>query len=150
LDKALADFNQAIQLNPNDAKSYTNRGLVYQAQGDYDKDLADDEQALLLDAKSITAYNNLAWLYATCPEASVRDGKKAVENATKAWDLSEGKSPYPLDTLAAACAEAGDFDNALKWERQYLQSSELSAADTANAQSRLTLYQDHQPYHAEK
>ncbi len=49
-----------------------------------------------------------------------------------------------------AYAEAGDFDNAVKWENQYLATPDLNAKATAEAKSRLALYQAHQPYHETK
>ena len=110
----------------------------------------DLNQAVQLNPQNAMAYNNLAWLLATGPQAVHRDGKKAVEYATKACELSEWKSSGNVDTLAAACAEAGDFDNAVKWENQALADPDLKGKDRTDAQSRLKLYQAHKPYHAEK
>jgi hypothetical protein len=55
-----------------------------------------------------------------------------------------------VDTLAAAYAEIGDYDNAIKWETKYLESLSLSPSDASDGQARLALYQSHQPYHADK
>jgi len=54
-----------------------------------------------------------------------------------------------LRTLAAACAEAGDFDNAVKWETKYLESNPSHDAST-DPRHRLALYQQKQPYHEAK
>ena len=54
--------------------------------------------------------------YATCPDDKYRDGKKAVENASKAYQLDDGKHWHCLGTLAAAYAESGDFEKAKEWE----------------------------------
>ena len=62
----------------------------------------------------MTAQNDLAWLLATCPDNSVRNGQKAVELAQQAVQLSNGRSPEILDTLAAAYAEAGRFHEAVE------------------------------------
>ncbi len=55
-----------------------------------------------------------------------------------------------VDTLAAACAENGDYQQAIKWATQYLETPKLSEKETAGARSRLALYQAHKPYHRDK
>lgn len=62
----------------------------------------------------LPAINNLAWLLATCPDAALRDGKRAVALITPAMD----QSVQMLDTLAAAKAEAGNFVDAVQLQRQ--------------------------------
>ena len=76
----------------------------------------------------------------------MRDGKTAVEFATKACELTGWKQPAYLDTLAAAHAEAGDFDSAVR-----RQTETISLLSDANAKkdfgTRLKLYQERKPYH---
>ncbi len=72
--------------------------------------------------------NDLAWLLATCPDDSVRDGAKAVELAQDACDATEWKNAYYLDTLAAAYAELGNFEAAVKWSEK---SMEFAGAEKA-------------------
>ncbi len=147
LGGALKDYGQAIRLDPTDADAYNDRGSVWSAQGEYDNAIQDYREALRLDPKASAAFNNLAWLEATCPEAHYRDGKKAVENATQACELSEWKDSARLDTLAAACAEAGDFENARQWQQKAL---DLAAeADKDSARARLALYEAGKPYRDE-
>jgi tetratricopeptide (TPR) repeat protein len=119
-------------------------------KGDYAAAMADYTQAIPYENDPEEEYNSMAWILATCPDPKYRNGTKAVEYATKACQLSSWKNPTQVDTLAAAYAEAGDFDSAIKWENQYLQSPKLSASDTAVAHQRLALYQAHQPYHTGK
>jgi len=153
-DKAIADYTVAIQ---GTAKppfySLINRGMAYSARGNYAMAIADFNHAIQLDPESTdpsmkSAYNNLAWLWATCPQAPFRNGKLAVRFATKACDLTHWQDPSSLDTLAAACAEAGDSDRAVKWEGRFLALPDLSAKDKADGNSRLALYQSRKPYHA--
>ena len=58
--------------------------------------------------------NSLAWRLATLPDASGRDGPRALELAELANRLTEDENPFFLDTLAAAYAENGRFDDAVK------------------------------------
>ena len=85
--------------------------------------IAEFQKVLELDPNHVTAQNNLAWMLATCPDASLRNGPKAVELAQRAVQLSAGMSPQILDTLAAAYAEAGQFPEAIKTARQALDLS---------------------------
>ena len=82
-----------------------------------DKALADFD-GNRVDPHLADAYTSLAWLQATCPDARYRDGKKAFENANKAYQLDGGKDPNCIDNLAAAYAECHDFDHAQEWENK--------------------------------
>jgi len=111
------------------------------------KTLADYTEAIRLSPNEARAYSHLARLLAVCPEAEFRDGMEAVEYAMKARTLREGKNAGDFDTLAAACAEAGNFADAVKWENKYLDS--LSSPDD-DATWRLSLYEQNKPYHEPK
>ncbi len=89
--------------------------------------------------------NNLGWTLATATDPKVRDGKAAVEFATKACELTAWKQPTYLDTLAAAYAEAGDFDTSVR--RQIEAISLLNDANVKKVyEARLKLYQDRKPF----
>ena len=149
-DKAINSYDEAIRIDPKLAEAYRIRGTAYQNKREYDRAIADYDKAIRLDPKLAYAYNNFAWVLGTCPQSGFRDGKKAVEYATKACELSDWKDPPSIDTLAAAYAEVGDFEQAIKWETNFLGTSNLSSEDTAGGKSRLALYKAHMPYHAEK
>ena len=84
-------------------------------------------------------------LMAACPEAKFRDGKGAVKFATRACELTKWKDPLSLNTLAAAQAEAGDFDAAVKSQKKAIEllTDERQKDDY---RSRLALYQAKKPY----
>jgi tetratricopeptide (TPR) repeat protein len=145
-DKAIAAFTESIRLNPDDPTVYYNRGLAYEDKADYVKALADYNEAIRLKPDYAAACNSLAWLLAVCPDAGIRTGEKAVEYAIRACDLSEWKDASMLRPLAAACAETGDFDNAVKWETKCLESNPSPGASNEPRQ-RLSLYQRNKPYH---
>jgi tetratricopeptide (TPR) repeat protein len=113
-DKAIADFNEALRLDPQFALAPYNRGNAWYRKKEYGKAIADYSESIRLDPKSTDAYNSLAWLLATCPIERFRDGRKAVEFATKACELSNYRSLYALDTLGAAYAESRQFDQAIQ------------------------------------
>ena len=105
------------------------------------------EEAFKAGSQSAAAYNGLAWLLATCWEGSIRDGKKAIEVATKACELTQWKEPTYLNTLAAAYAEAGRFDEAITWQKKAIDHPEaFGAAELEQVKQRLKLYEAHKPY----
>ena len=95
-----------------------NRSLVYKELGDYPRAIAELRAMLRDNPEYPTAHNNLAWYLATAPDPTVRDGAAALEHARKACELTAWSKPLFIITLAAAHAEVGQFDEAVR--RSYL------------------------------
>jgi Flp pilus assembly protein TadD len=147
LDLALQDLNEAVRLDPRSALAYANRGYTYSRRGEFQKALDDFNEAIRLDPKDGRAYNSLAWLLATCPDASFRDGQKAIGAAKKACELVDWKLWYFVGTLAAAYAEAGEFPEAVSRQKQALGMKGMNERERAEAEAHLGLYEQRKPYH---
>jgi tetratricopeptide (TPR) repeat protein len=116
-DKSIADCSEAIRLDPKNCWLLGNRAAAWKVKKDYSKALADYDEAVRLAPKNAGALNSQALLLATCPDAKHRDGKRAIESATRACELTGWKDPYKLATLAAAYAESGNFPKAIEWQQ---------------------------------
>ncbi len=148
-DRAISNYTKALEINPEYAMAYNNRGNAYNNKGEYERAISDYTKAIEINPRSAATYNDVAWLLATCPDGNYRDGRKAVENASRACELSQWANAAYLDTLAAAYAEAGEFEQAMKWQ---LKAIDLSITDNNKTvmQSHLKLYKAGKPYREEK
>jgi tetratricopeptide (TPR) repeat protein len=145
-DKAMQDNAEAIRLDPKYWHPYWWRSFSRSKKGDYHKAIEDLSEALRLDPKNPTVYDTIAQLQATCPDEHVRDGRKAVQNATTACELTAWEGWPQIDTLAAAYAEAGDFANAVKWEENAIAlSAPTGTPGSQFLQHKLALYKSGKP-----
>jgi tetratricopeptide (TPR) repeat protein len=89
-------------------------------------------------------YNEIAWLKATCSRDQYRDGKKALEMATRACELTDWKNWQFIDTLSAAYAETSDFARAIQWQTKAIEMAPEKEKEPLRV--RLKLYQGNKPY----
>jgi tetratricopeptide (TPR) repeat protein len=146
---AIAAYTDALNLDPDSALTCTNRAIAHQATGDFAHAIADYTEAIRLNPLDPLPYNNLAYLLATCPKLQYRDGKKAMAYANRACRTTNWQHGLFLDTLAAACAEAGEFEAAVKWEKRALAATDLPAEEREEGQLVLQRYAAHQPFRTE-
>lgn len=133
-DKAISDFSKAIELTKNQENAflYICRGSAFYDRGAYEKAYSDISKAMELEPTNASNYNALAWMLATCPDVRYRDGRRAIELAKKAIKLTNlkfQKAAY-IDTLAAAYAEIGCFEDAVSTQQKVLSLLYETKADS--------------------
>ena len=149
LPGAIDDCSKLIEINPLDSKAYSDRGAALTKNKMYFRAVSDLNEAIRLDPTLADAYEHLAHIYSTCPEPAVRDAEKAVAYATKGCNLTQWKDADQISTLAGAYSEAGNFDEAQKWQQQAIQLSKGSADSIERAKAKLAQYQRHIPLHVQ-
>jgi tetratricopeptide (TPR) repeat protein len=112
--EALGHLQRAVELDPGFAPAQTNLGALLEARGEAARAAAHYRRAVEINPAGVEPVNNLAWILATAHDPAVRDGAESVRRAEEAARLTEQRSPQVLDTLAAAYAEAGRFDDAVR------------------------------------
>ena len=116
-DKAINDYNEAIRLNPKYRGAYHHRALEWRGKREYGKALDDYRMAIRLDRLhpgNAFIHAKIATILATCPDAKHRNGKLALRHAIKGCEQTGWRSSYLLSTLAAAHAEIGNFEEAIR------------------------------------
>jgi tetratricopeptide (TPR) repeat protein len=141
-----------LELVPDSAQAHFRYGQALQAQHHFAAAKAEYQKAFELKPENWPVCINLAWLLATCPDKSVRDGAKAVElvqQAEQSPSLAGIELPQLLDTLAAAYAEAGRFDKAVETAKRALNlpATQNDKPLAEAIQCRLKLYEANTPYH---
>jgi tetratricopeptide (TPR) repeat protein len=114
----------------------------------YARAVEDYHSALRFDPNCLPALNDLAWLLATCPRAEFRNGTEAVNLAKQACELTDWNDEHYINTLAAAHAEAGDFEAATKWQKQAIDllPYDKHASLQRDYEYRLKQYKSCKPY----
>lgn len=149
--QAITEAAAAIKLKPTEpplfrATDLDLRSRAYRILGQKELALRDLREAVHQTPERSVANDNLAWFLATCPEDRFRNGTDAVFFAKKACELSHWQRSGEIDTLATAYAELGDFDQAVKYEKQALNDSSLAPKEREEREKRLALFQQRKPF----
>jgi tetratricopeptide (TPR) repeat protein len=147
LDEAASNLKRATELGPAVVSFRTHLAQVYDQQGKTAEAIATYRAALSLNPDMPEGLNNLAWILAATPDATLRNGTEAVKLGLQACELTHWDATLFIGTLAAAYAEAGDFDKAVETAQK--------ACDVATAhgekellhanQNLMAQYKNHQP-----
>jgi tetratricopeptide (TPR) repeat protein len=131
---ALADFDRATAIDPAYPDAYYHRSQVWKRRREHDKVVQEFTTLIERNPDCALGHQALAWILASCDVDRIRDGPRAVKEATRACELTQWKDENCLDTLAAACAETGDFPAAVKWVERAIEL--LSESKTPNGDLR--------------
>ncbi len=142
--EALADLNEAIRLNPDSMRLFNRRAMLYYFNKEYGKAVRDHMEALKRKPDDAATFNYLAWVWSTAPDPNFRNGRRALECATRACELTEWQTPGFVDTLACAHAEVGQFSEAVNWSEKAI---ELASDDKSRQEyeARMELFRNRQP-----
>lgn len=144
---AIEEIQRAIDLRPT-ATSHHQLGNAYIRQGNLAKAIEQFRKAVAIQPRFGPSLNNLAWLMSTSTDDSLRNGNEAVQFAESLCEAESQRTPENLDTLAAAYAEAGRFEDAIKTvnEAVRMTKAEGDLQATRSMEKRLVLYKQKKPY----
>jgi tetratricopeptide (TPR) repeat protein len=120
VDEAIPHFRKALEIRPAYADACANLGVALARKGQTKEAIASWQRSLEINPDQVNVELNLAWLLATSPEASLRNGARAVALATQADQSGGGGNPMILRALAAAYAEARSYELAASTARRAL------------------------------
>ncbi len=146
-ERALEHFEESLELWP-DFRAHNSIGAIRYRQGRLRGAVASYKRALAMQPSSPVAQTNLAWVLATAPDDSLRDGPRALGLSLRADEISGGSDPFFLHTLAAAQAENGQFSQAIATARRALEAAEKRGLRSLTDQllTEIALYELGLPY----
>jgi tetratricopeptide (TPR) repeat protein len=143
--EAIFEYEETLRLAPANGQAHNNLGRLTVLRGRPAEAVAHYREALRLMPEAPVVEANLAWLLATCPDAKFRDAGEALRLARAQAGVGSARA---FDVLAAACAEAGLFDEAVAAARQAIELAERRGEKNSaeEIRARLKLYESRKPY----
>jgi tetratricopeptide (TPR) repeat protein len=141
--EAMVHYRKFLEIEPENVEARNILGTALIQQGRIRESIEQWQDALAIEPENGNAASNLAWVFSTCPDDSIRDGRRAVQLAEKALRISGGKIPMIFRVLAAAYAEDGRFSQAIESAQHGadLANSQGNPGLAAELQSNIALYQ---------
>ena len=124
------------------------RASIYVRLGKYAEASKEFNYLVSIHPRSVTfarVLSDRAWFQTTCPNSSFRNGQQAIRDAKAACSIMSWKDEDMIDTLAAAYAEAGDFDSAVRYAAQALAVKGISSEDAKVFGEHLAWFQQRKP-----
>jgi Tfp pilus assembly protein PilF len=145
---ALRALRCAVLLTPEDVEVRTRLALLSESQGLEAEAAAQFRELLRQKPDSLPAANSLAWILATSADPVLRRPEEALQYATAVCESTGYAMAEPMDTLAAAFAALGRFDQALATARRALKAAQDAGEreSAARIEERLRLYEQGRPY----
>ena len=147
VNEAMFHYRKLLEIQPDNSEARNILGTVLIQQGRVGDAIEQWQETLAAEPENGNAKSNLAWVFATYPEASFRDGPKAVQLAEQALQLSGGKNALIFRTLAAAYAENGRFAEAIESAQRgfELATEQANSGLAAELQNNILLYRAGSP-----
>ena len=143
---AIARFDELVKMDPGDWQARYHRGDALLSIGKHAEAIADYEEAVKRQPEHSGLLNNLAWVLATSPTDSLRNAKRSIELGKKACELTKFERPHIISTLAAGYAEAGQWDEAVKWSQKALDTAEEDDENRPQLMKELESYKNKKPW----
>jgi protein O-mannosyl-transferase len=146
-DESFLHWQEALRLQPRDVFVRDNFAVALVHDGRPREAEAQWEQSLKFEPNDVEAQKNLAWVLATAPDASLRNGARAVQLAEYAVQLPGQNKVQIFRTLAAAYAEAGRFSVAIHTAERGLQlaTQQKSSALADDLRKDISLFKNNIP-----
>ncbi len=145
--EAMVHYRKFLELEPANVEARNTLGTALIQQGHIREAIDQWQEVLALQPENGNAASNLAWVFATCTDDSIRDGTRAAQLGEKALRISGGKIPMIYKVLAAAYAENGRFADAVETAQRgaKLATSQGNSPLAAELESNIALYQSGRP-----
>jgi protein O-mannosyl-transferase len=144
---ALVHYRKLVELQPDNIEVHNIVGTVLVQQGRIREGVEKWEKVLAIQPDNGNAMSNLAWVFATSPDDSLRDGVRAIQLAERALRISGHRIPILFRTLASAYAESGQFSEAIQTAQHGIElaNSHGNSGLATELQSNIALYQAGRP-----
>jgi tetratricopeptide (TPR) repeat protein len=121
--EGLADLGKASKADKAEGLIHLLLAKVHLSDGKYSLAVNELKIAGQLNAQDAAVYQQMAYVFGACSQTGIRNSKKAIEAGRSACRITADRDWSSYDAFAVACAEAGNFDEAVKLEDKAIKLS---------------------------